>query len=276
MAAALKPRFKFKHVDLHPGHRYWRDLGHYYISAAKNTGILYADGELCVTCDDAEFFPSHFLSGYWRYWLVEKKLAHAYHKRWKTIHTVNGLPVYPLQGDGYINETRNFPEPVRRHSMGNWLWAGTSFPLELAVRLNGFNERMDSYKSLEDCEFGERLVMSGMNFVLDKNLWLDIIDHPSYADRAGSPEWDLPKLTEFIALENYGIWQWSKELGERIANKHPITDAQLQLIKRETLKYRNFDPLAPENADKLRIWAATPTFDLAAERQALRASSEWK
>jgi hypothetical protein len=59
---SLLPGLKFivKHVPVHKDHRYWYDKGYTYISAAKNTGILHADGEVCVTCDDAEFFPSHF------------------------------------------------------------------------------------------------------------------------------------------------------------------------------------------------------------------------
>ena len=56
--------FKVKHVPVHPAHRYWFDRGYCFISAAKNTGILWADGELCVSCDDAEFFPEKFLGSY--------------------------------------------------------------------------------------------------------------------------------------------------------------------------------------------------------------------
>lgn len=47
--------FILKHVPIHEKHRYWYDKGYVYISAAKNTGLLYADGELVITCDDAEF-----------------------------------------------------------------------------------------------------------------------------------------------------------------------------------------------------------------------------
>ena len=64
---------------------------------------------------------------------------------------------------------------------GTWTYAGTSFSLEDALIMNGFNEKMDGCKSLEDCEFGSRLQMLERSFVSDKEGIVYIVDHPSYS-----------------------------------------------------------------------------------------------
>ena len=66
------------------------------------------------------------------------------------------------------------------------------------------------------------------------------------------------------------------ELKETVANKNPLTPKHMDIIKRETLKYRNFDPFASKNSDNLNIWLNVPSFDLQQERLQLRNSSEWR
>lgn len=284
--------FVVKHVPIHPNHRYWFDLGYVYISAAKNTGILYADGKLVVSCDDAEFFPDNFLEKYWHYYSNHGLLMHAVHKRMRAIVTAGGDIVYPITGDVYVNDHRfnhvNPGHPVKQHSFGEWLFAGTSYPLEEALFLNGFNEKMDGCKSLEDCEFGSRLAMLGLKFCIDIEGYLYILDHQSYCGSVATfgsdgpdtvPEFHpvkIKKIENFIAVENFGLCRCTIELKELQANKKPLTQKHFEIIQRETLKYRQFDPLAAENKGKFDIWLKTPAFDLKKERADLRASSEWK
>lgn len=269
IVAGVKPGFGFKHVHIHPAHRYWYDQGYTFISAAKNTGILYADGDLCVTCDDGEVFPPNLLEKYWSYYAADGSFMHAAHKRMRSIGVKEGRIIYPISGDVYCNDNRAQAKgEVIRHQNGSWMYAGTSFSMSAALALNGFNERMDGYKSLEDCDFGIRMTMVDKRFVLDKNAFFYILDHPSYVEQS--------RIGEFVPFENYGLVRCGMELNEVAANKAPITDAHLQIIKRETLAYRKFDPLAPENAAKMEIWKKTPCFDLAAQRQELRASSNWR
>jgi len=281
--------FVVKHVPIHANHRYWYDKGYVYISAAKNTGILYADGELLITCDDAEFFPEHLFQKYWNHY-QSGYFMQAVHKRMKTIKTENGVPIHPISGDIYINDHRisSAKEQIKRHKHGNQSFAGTSFSLKDAVTLNGFNERMDGCKSLEDCEFGERMVLINRNFVIDLDGFFYILDHQSYGDikttvedgqlTDPSPIQLLKKkeIANLIAIENYGMLRCSVELFEPKANRGSITDKHLKIIQRETIKYRKFDPLAPEHKDKLDLWLNTPTFDLKLERSSLRASPEWR
>ena len=281
--------FVVKHVPIHHEHRYWFDQGYVYISAAKNTGLLYADGELVITCDDAEFFPEHLLQLYWDHYKSGYYL-HALHKRMKSIKTENGLPVFPIEGDVYINDHRlnNAPDKVKHHRQGNLLFAGSSFSLGDALHLNGFNERMDGCKSLEDCDFGNRLTMIGRSFASEKNGFFYILDHQSYGDDIKTtiadgqlndpPHIPLPKkqISNFIAIENFGMLRASEELIEPQVNKFPITNRHLKIIQRETLKYRNFDILAPAHKPMLDIWMNTPIFNLKKQREDLRNSSEWK
>ncbi|RDJ35494.1 MAG: glycosyltransferase family 2 protein [Crenarchaeota archaeon] len=288
--ASYPSSFCVKHVPVHPNHRYWYDLGYVYISAAKNTGILYADGELLVTCDDAEFFPDNLLEKYWKYYEIGH-LLHAHHKRMTRINTHDGKLTFPIEGDIYVNDHRfnhvknggYYP-----HKHGTWLFAGTSFPLAEALLLNGFNERMDGCKSLEDCEFGTRLALTGLKFLLDHDGYIYILDHQSYGNEtatfgpdgpATSPkphETKKKDIKNLIAIENHGFCCCANELREIKANAKPLTEKHWEIIQRETLKYRNFDPLAPENKENLDIWTKTPTFDLKKERKALRNSPDWK
>ena len=152
------------------------------------------------------------------------------------------------------------------------------------MQLNGFNERMDGCKSLEDCDFGCRLRWLGRSFALDTHGWLAIVDHPNYSDipttiaDGQQTPMQAPtrkKIENFIAVENHGMLRCGIEIPDPIANKQPLTPAHMSIIQRETIKYRQFDPLAPENADKLAVWLKTPMFDLRAQRTELRNSSDW-
>lgn len=289
--------FKVKHVPVHPAHRYWFDRGYCFISAAKNTGILWADGELCVSCDDAEFFPEKFLGSYWHHYKSHGRYMHALHKRLRTLTVDAGLPEMPISGDEYVNDHRwkrvHGKMPVQ-HRFGALCYAGTSFSLADAMTLNGYNERMDGCKSLEDADFGNRLRLLGRSFALDPQGFLYILDHGSYADdpsagqmpaevRDGGDCQETPrpavvrrKIENFIAVENHGMYRCGEELLDIAANKNPLTPEHFAIIQADTLKYRFFDPLGPENAEKLEIWKGTPTFDMKSQWAALRNTPEWK
>lgn len=318
--------FTIKHVPVHEGHRYWYDMGHTYISAAKNTGILYADGELCITFDDSEFIPKDLLQSYWDYY-QEGYLLLPLHKRVLKIFTLDPLVYIESREKSDMDSRGSFiredPDPTGNpgtvyekdtlfHNGGGWAYAGTPFPLEDAIYLNGFNEKMDGCKSLEDVEFAMRLALIHVNgklsstemsdltvdqisdlvlnlqgakkrFVLDKNRFLLILKHqcyngsmePYFHDKAI----DFPKreITDFIAVENYGLCMAvTQQMYDVIANKNPISDYHLRIIQEHTLEYRKFDPLAFDNRENLEIWLNTPTFDLKQERKKLRKSADWR
>ena len=291
-------KFIVKHIPVHESHRYWYDKGYTYISAAKNTGILHADGELCITCDDAEFFPDDFIHRYWRHY-KNGFLMLGMHNRMKKIKVHGDIPAFPLSGEIYVNDHRieqvksaigKKASKTYQHTNGSWAFAGTSFGLVDALELNGFNEKMDGCKSLEDCDFGTRLQLIGKKFIQDMNGIFYIVDHPSYSEM-NPTNWEegkdcqktlldikptKKKIDNLIAIENYGMYRCGIELKETKANFNPITSKHLEIIKRETLHYRKFDPLSPDNAEKFEIWKNVPTFDLKKQREDLRKSPTWR
>lgn len=272
--AAEQTPFVVKHVPVHKDHRYWYDQGWAYMTAATNTAILYADGELIISLDDAEFFNADLLERYWSAY-SRGLFMHAAHRRLRSIaYASNGLPLLPISGDVYINDSR--VKQLRGssqmvHRRGSWLYAGKSFALEDALALNGFNERLDGNCSLEDCEFGVRLRHYGRSFLYDRDGCIFILDHPSYVDAVGGK-----KISRnFCAIENHGFICCANELSYLVANRDPITPEYLKIIDRETKKYRNFSIYDKENAERFEIWKNVPTFDLKRQRVELRKSVDW-
>ena len=284
-------KFGVKHVPVHRDHRYWYDRGHCYIAAAKNTGILYADGELCVSCDDAEFFPAHFLQGYVEHYRSGYR-AHALHKRYRSVEISDKMPKYPLVGDEYRNDHRweYVKDGLYIHQHGSLCFAGTSFTLADALTLNGYNERMDGCKSLDDCDFGNRQRLLGRTFVLDSAIYACILDHGSYAtdidhhwvgavgegQASAQPPHVRRIITNLVAVENHGMLRCGSDLLDIVANKNPLTDQHMAIIRADTIKYQHFDPLEPARAEALAIWKGTPTFDLKQQRAELRSSPDWE
>jgi len=69
-----------------------------------------------------------------------------------------------------------------------WFYGYSSFSLEAALRVNGFNELFDGVKGQEDQDFGVRLDMAGYKdvFILDKDLW--VIEHEHEPAVVKSPD----------------------------------------------------------------------------------------
>lgn len=273
--------FQLKHVPIHKDHRYWYDQNLVYISSAKNTGILYTDGELIVSFDDAELFPETLLQAYWNYY-QSGLFMHALHKRLKSVNTENGRVKIPIGGEVYVNDSRyskNFIET--KHQMGNWLYAGTSYSLEAALRLNGFNEKMDGCKSLEDCEFGTRMAIAGYRFVCHKEKCLFILDHVNASRKPsfdGQPSEELnpgsDQVKTIVVKENYGFIKAAIKRRNFRANTERIPQNDLRVIEEATRHYQNFS--INYNKPEVKAWLDTPNFDLRKQREKLRDSSEWR
>jgi hypothetical protein len=263
----IKTSFVVKHVPIHDNHRYWFDKNLVHISSIKNTGLLYADGELCISVDDAELFHDKLLDMYW-YYYQSGFLMNSLFKRFKTI-SVNALKRVnmPILGEEYNNDPRfNYLKNENLiHSHGDLLYAGTSFTLNSAIKLNGFNEKMDGCKSLEDVEFGIRLQLLGHKFVMDRRGFVYIIDH--------SAEYSN-KIENIITKENYGFIQMLYAGSSIIANKVNLTKNELDIINQATIKYRKKE--INYNSEDTTYWLNTPNFNLEKEREELRSSSDWR
>lgn len=242
---AIAAPFLIKHAPIHPAHRYWFERGHCFIAAAKNTGILHAAGELLISFDDAELFPPDLLARYWSHHQAGQNLL-ALHKRRRA------------NGEEYVTDHRWKSVTKPRTVRAGWAFAGSSFTLRDALAVNGFNERMDGCKALEDCEFAVRIAKlpGGRTFAMDPAAYLWILDHAPYAG-----------VTPLIAVENHGLMHCAETLPGYRANEPALSADQLRIIKQETIRYRQFDPMAPEHAEQFALWQNTPPFDLAAQWQ---------
>jgi glycosyltransferase involved in cell wall biosynthesis len=244
-------------------HDYWLKRNLVGIASAKNSALLFAEGELVVSCDDSEIFPPRLLQRYWKHYR-EGYFAHAFHRRFATVRAENGSLVFPIQGDESISDSRrnHVRKGICRHQHGGWLYAGSSFALADALAMNGFNERLDGCKSLEDCEFGCRLQNLGRRFVLDPECFIWIVDHPCiYRDY----------LNEVITKENYGFIVANQVSKETRANHRPLRQEEIDIIDQQTLKFRQFsiDFSNPE----VTVWVNYPTFNL--EKERTQRLSEW-
>lgn len=274
----IKTDFIFKHVPIHDDHRYWYDMGVVHISSIKNTGILYADGELLVTVDDAEIFPSNILEGYWNYYKNKGLYLCAAHKRVKVSANLLDIDGFNLNGEIYVNDSRWREDcSIVVPMPSTWTYAGTSYSLEDALKLNGFNEKMDGCKSLEDVEFGMRLEVLGRTFAYDTSLFIVIPDHSNsshHYDKTSLEDYGVEEIKNVVCKENYGFCLMAITNKVFEANKRPLSFDELVIINDATKKFQKFS-LDLHNKDT-KIWLDTPNFNLTEQREELRSSDLWK
>jgi glycosyltransferase involved in cell wall biosynthesis len=242
---------------------YWRNRKLIGIASAKNSGLVFSEGELVVSCDDAELLPPQFLEVFWKHYR-EGRFAHAVHRRLTSVRCTDGRIAFPIEGAEYVNDHRyeHVRAGVHPHDRGSWLYAGASYTLADALAMNGHNERLDGCKSLEDCEFGRRLENLGRRFVLDPACFLWILDHS--ADYRAY-------LGEMVSKDNYGFLEMNDRFKETRANHRALRPEELEIINQQTQKFRKFslDFQDPE----VRAWVDYPVFSLEEERK--RRLDEW-
>jgi hypothetical protein len=171
--------------------------------------------------------------------------------------------------NGIVRDTR-WPT-VEKHGRviapPEWFYGFSSFSLEVALKVNGFNELFDGQKGLEDVEFGERLVTAGYKnmFLLDKDLW--VIEHEHLPCVVKSPE---PYKC------NYGIIQYEQTKGLFRANTWKLTMEDCEWIRQKICpKCLNYGRCLNETLrgqfyvdnELFRTWLESQrTFDLRLER----------
>lgn len=103
------------------------------ISAYRNTGIVYASGELIANLDDCCVLPRNYVETIWEGW---RQYGVAVAMTWphREDSRTPGLVQYAGQVFGF-----------------------GSFPRELALQLNGYDESFDGAQGLEDMDWSRRL-----------------------------------------------------------------------------------------------------------------------
>ncbi len=240
--------FPVKYVPPHPNHRYWIGRGLWGVCEQLNSALLYCEGELVVRLDDCSEIPDRdYLKKFWELYqsgyfpmamhvryhagkparVNEEYFKEGYEARFAQMPEEDrAMLLKRLYGEGGVVRDTRWPTVERRGRMTappEWFYGYSSFSLEAALKINGFNELFDGVKGQEDQDFGIRLDMAGYRdiFLLDKDLW--VIEHEHYPPKVSSPQ-------PFKC--NYGLIQYTKRKGLFKANTWTLRLEDCEWIRR--------------------------------------------
>ena len=163
--------FNVRHVPIKSNP--WTPTQRAALSASRNTGITYAQGELIVFFDDAWTFPPNWLERHWSWY--ERGFCTA--SLYKAARTPNDTPI---ENDGRFSFLDADGTRVHRYDDGLGMppaYGGIGVSREAIYGVGGYEELIDSGWGLEDIELGYRLHAAGYKVVLDRDLW--IVAHPN-------------------------------------------------------------------------------------------------
>lgn len=288
-----KLSFPVKHVPIDPRHRFWLDRGRWGVCGQLNTALLHAEGELIVRVDDCSEFDEEFLARFWGAYesglwalamhirflkgkparLNEEYLAEGYeakHAETWDGGVDRGALLKKLYGeDGLIRDSRYDIVKANGGKMigpYNWMYGYSSFTLEAALNVNGFDEMFDGDKSLEDVDFGSRLEMAGYQDMFSLDVKHQCIEH----EHKPIPERLIPSGQKAIKC-NYAVMMNNRQKKAYRANDRSLTSSDITYIKEETLR----PPCSPHSGmyendcegELFNLWASNQSiFDLRGER----------
>lgn len=240
------------------------------VAAGYNTGIIHADGELLVFLNDCCEFDSGFLERYWG-WYEKNYWASA-------LLLVNrgGKPSLTESGERRKDSRWIFLGDKFQHRVlaGDKWYGYSSCSLKAALGVNGFDENFDGCKSLEDPDFGMRLEMlSGRHLIIDRDHTVIENEHDSCSEKVFNTGRLPPKC-------NWAILQLNSLLRRAEANKTPLTQSEVELVRKISTKYpcshvegRDYD-LHGAGFD---LWASNqPRFSLEEKRERRLKGWEWR
>lgn len=164
LADAVKGRFSYRHVTPKPtpwqGPYRKTSRDYYALCNARNTGIALARGSHVVLFDDCTVLDEQWLK--WHGDAANKGLGVAgSFKSYLTATIVDGCVV-----SGELHPSQEHRGPIISKAYGGWMWGlNTSFPLEWALKVNGYDEKYDGQGGSEDCCLGVRLERAGCTLV---------------------------------------------------------------------------------------------------------------
>lgn len=286
--------FPIKHIPVHPNHRFWLDRKRWNICGTLNSGIIAAEGELLIRIDDASEFDSGYLQRFWEgyesgYFPLAMHTRYrggkqAYHdaeyrrvgyeakKYGRYGHTAfEGAEAALLEHFEEGAPIRDTRWPLVEAAGGravaaiDQFYGYSSFSIEAALKVNGFNEMLDGQKSLDDVDFGVRLATAGYAKMFLLSTGNTVIEHEH------GPVSDIidPGLPPLVC--NYAVMKLFRERGWFRANERRLTEEELDFVREESLR----TPCSPEPGmyvDDCRgplfsLWASRPNvFDLREER----------
>jgi hypothetical protein len=174
--------------------------------------------------------------------------------------------------DGLIRDSR-YQKVVeaggRMIASSDWYYGYSSVPLEVALKVNGWDELFDADKSLEDSDMGNRLTMAGYanKFLLDVNHQVVEYEHGPVSTKV------IDGGVKPIKC-NYSLYLLNKNKNRFRANSNVLDSKELKFVRKESLK----SPCSPggvswyydENCEGMLfdIWSKNqPQFSLVDERK---------
>lgn len=140
------PYFRFP-----PRETLWTRARKVAISAYRNTGIAAARGELIVNLDDCCALPPDYLHFFWSAWERHKTCISPI---WRD--SGDSRPQGRVQSIAHDGEMRPVPG----------IYGFGSYPREIALDLNGYDEAFDGGQGLEDADWSVRLHQAGVRQAL--------------------------------------------------------------------------------------------------------------
>jgi glycosyltransferase involved in cell wall biosynthesis len=285
--------YPVKHVPVHRDHRFWLDRKRWSVCGTLNTGLIHAEGELIVRIDDCSEFEGDFLQRFWEaymsgYWGLAMHIRYLEgkpakyneeyrEKGYEALYAKKDLEeeerdvvLKRLYGENGLVRDSRYPV-VEAHGGSllapyNWMYGYSSFTLEAALKVNGFDELFDGDKSLEDVDFGSRLNMAGYKDLMRLDVDHQVIEH----EHEPIPLEVLDRDVKPIKC-NYAVMEMNRKWGRIKANTGPLTEEQIEYVKKISLQ----KPCSPQPnfyADDLEgelfeVWKNnSPQFNLREER----------
>ncbi len=212
------------------------------ISSYANAGLVHARGELVVRIDDCARLPPMYLEAFWAAYKVhgicltatwpeagdDRPMAYGGMDAQRVIAYGRGVPP---AGDGGTNLwISKVPLP------GDRVYGFGSFPLEAALKLNGYDHMFDGSCYLEDTDFSMRLAKLGIkrhamyipgfrqgkSADFDEVKWAQSLHHPDAVDpedggicKCCNIAWRLQRIDGDSTVVNTPE-DWTKEQVDRL------------------------------------------------------------
>ena len=247
---------KVKHVPHHPNHRLWLDMGYWAVASAYNTGIIHSEGELLIFFTDCIVFDRHLLQRYWDW----------YEKGYFPLCGFRGIDYWaenpPRWSWDIDSRLKAMKTDVMVGCPHEWWFGLSSAPIDAVLRVNGYDEKFDGSKGLEDMDMGIRIgMLYPKHFVLDKKMMV-----------VNLPTTMITKVKDGNFKHNYPLLVLNRDKKRAVANRERLTEEEVKYVYERTLyegklmKPEGPNPMNPDSP-LFRFWVEhQPTFDLREER----------
>lgn len=234
--------FPVKHVPSKPN--YWQERGRVGLSSQINRGFVWADGRYVWMGAENNLYPPHHLALVAELCRSGKVPAAWYGSAdrgcltWgsdgqlfynNSAHEGKGTPgpcpdvsfnmhgftredLYTMdhRAARFADDTSLVISPCHHQHYYGY----SSVPLDVADAVNGFDELMDGIKSLQDCDFGDRIVHAGCSLVMHRDLY--VVEPPTKQESGTEVGYGggIRNMTSFQC--NYAILMHNQLTGRRV------------------------------------------------------------